>query len=96
MFRAVMRWAITAGVTAVAMTAIADAALAGDGWKKKKRWHHHGHHHHYVVPAPVYLVERPVVYARPRPVYPEPMYYGPSPYYGPPPAPSLNINIPLR
>ena len=42
-------------------------------------------------PGHVYYVERPVVVApAPRVYYPEPMYYGP------PPAPSLNINIPLR
>jgi hypothetical protein len=88
MLEAVMRWSVAVGVAAVAMTAVAGPALAHDGWKKKKRWHHH--HHHHVGPAPVYLVDRPVVYAPPRPVYVEPMYYGP------PPAPSINLNIPLR
>jgi len=80
---------VAAGLVAVMATA--GSALAhdrddDDGW----RWRHH-HHGRFVPPGHVYYVERPVVVAPPpRVYYPEPMYYGP------PPQPSLNINIPLR
>ena len=86
--RGVMRLSVAVGAMAVAVIALAGSAVAHDhGWKKK-RWHHHDHY--YVAPSRAYVIERPVVYAPVRPVYVEPMYYGP------PPVPSLNINIPLR
>jgi len=86
--RGVMRLSVAVGAMAVAVIALAGSAVAHDhGWKKK-RWHHH--HDRYVERSRSYVIERPVVYAPVRPVYVEPMYYGP------PPAPSLNINIPLR
>ena len=79
---------VAAGLMAVLATA--GSALAHDdddyGWKHR---HHRGPA--FVPPGHVYYVERPVIYAPPpRVYYPEPMYYGP------PPPPSLNINIPLR
>ena len=83
------RLSILAGLLAVAVSAGTGSALAHDddyGWKHKR--HHVPPGHVYYVERPI-VVERPVVFARPRVVYPEPMYYGP-------PAPSLNINIPLR
>jgi hypothetical protein len=82
---------LMAGLLAVAVCAGTGSALAHDydhGWKHKHKHHHVPPGHVYYVERPI-VVERPVVYARPRPLYPEPMYYGP-------PAPSLNINIPLR
>jgi hypothetical protein len=84
---------LSVAVGLAAVLATAGSALAHDhdddgGWK---RWKHH-HGRYFVPPGHVYYVERPrVIYAPPpRVYYPEPMYYGP------PPQPSLNINIPLR
>ncbi|HEY2875230.1 MAG TPA: hypothetical protein VGJ56_25105 [Reyranella sp.] len=84
---------LSVAIGLMAVLATTGAALAhdhdgdGDGW----RWRHH-HGRHFVPPGHVYYVERPrVIYAPPpRVYYPEPQYYGP------PPQPSLNINIPLR
>jgi hypothetical protein len=104
--RLAKRVAITLGVAVAALTA-ASAAIAHDrdwddhGWKHGKK-----HHRGWVPPGhmrarPV-IVERPVIY-REVPAYSYgPGYggygsgYGNQGYYGPPPPPSLNINIPLR
>jgi hypothetical protein len=82
---------VAAGLLAVLATAGSALAHDHDDWK-------HGRHHHgprFVPPGHTYYVERyverPIVYAPPpRVIYPAPMYYGP------PPPPSININIPLR
>jgi hypothetical protein len=95
------RLSVMAGLVAVAVSAVAGSALAHDddyGWKKYKHHHKHrfvppGHVYYYSAP-PYYYSAPPVVYA-PRPlIYDGPRYYAPR-YYGAP-APSLNINVPLR
>ena len=84
--------AILAGLLVAVASASPALARDGHGHKHWKHWKHHHHHPHYVGPparflsAPV-VVERPVIYRS------VPADYG---YYGPPPLPSLNLNIPLR
>jgi hypothetical protein len=105
--RLVKRVAITAGLVGVALTAAASAfAHDDDDWGGKHK-HHRGPpfvppgHVYTYRPAPV-IIERPVVY-RAMPDYGfggggygGGGYGGYGGYYGPPPPPSLNINIPLR
>jgi hypothetical protein len=84
------RLSVAAGLFVLAASAAAGSALAhhdDHGWKHR---HHHkhdfgpaGHVHYYYAAPPVVFVPRPVIYRE------EPRYFGP-------PAPSLNINIPLR
>ena len=89
---------VAAGVAAIAVVALTGSALAdGRGWKHKHKHHFVPPGHVYVVERPLY-VERPVLYAPVRPMYRDSGYgggYGGG-YYGPPPPPSININIPLR
>jgi len=92
------RVAITAGLAVVALAATATAFAHDEddvGWKHKR----HGGHHRFVPPGHVYTYRAPpIVYERSI-VYERPVIYRATPdysYYGPPPPPSLNINIPLR
>lgn len=80
---------ITAGMIAVAISAVATTpALAHDGWKHR---HKHKHHYYYIQrDYPRYYSAPPVIYERPVVYREAPMYYAPM---GPP---SLNFNIPLR
>ena len=102
---------VAVGLAAVLATAGSALAhdRDDDGWKHWKHRHHHGPR--FVPPGHVYYVERPVVVVPARPVYTDRNYYGGyggyggagyggggygGGYYGPPPPPSLNINIPLQ
>jgi len=86
---------IVAGLLVAAASA-APPAMADDdhGWKHRKHWKHgkHHHHHYHGYGPPVRYISRPVIVERPV------IYRGMTDYvyYGPPPPPSLNINIPLR
>lgn len=85
--------ALTTVLTAALATALIGVAAAhahdGGRWHWK-RWHHHHRRHYVAVPSVEYYVPPRVIY-RPPPVLIVPEY---ETYW--PPAPSININIPLR